>query len=410
MSEISDRADDDRTSDETAPRRHVSRRGVLAASSGLGAAALAGCMGGGPSQNGGGGEETTTSGGGGKAAQDDGKYPDYSGKTLTVATWAGIYADTFESSVARTFEERTGATVEVVPAGGSIISKIRSAPADDPPYDVAAAEGFFYWQGRKDDLFHPVRTENVPNLENVYPYLKNIRGTEYGVPADGSLEGIIYRSDLGWDPETWTDLLSDQPGTDRIGFEGGWYIYPFMAAAVSLDLVDGIGELYQEQYHQDVFDRIREFARNVELWTASFAEIQSSLRQQIIDMSMWYSGMGNAAAAENDLFEFVTPDRTAGYLDHYCPVRGTDNRRMAEDFLDHMLDAEVQTEWSHDGYVYVSNPDASYPDRVKDQYPQSEEDWKRIAIADFANMADDDGKALKKYSSKFSKEYQELQN
>jgi spermidine/putrescine transport system substrate-binding protein len=374
---------------------------------GTAAAGLAGCVGGGPGGgggggNGGGGGGGNTSNGSGNATAGDGSYPDYSGQTLTVATWAGIYAETFEKSVARLFEERTGATVEVVPAGGSIISEIKSAPADNPPYDVAAAEGFFYWQGRNEELFLPIRKENIPNLEQVYPYLKEIRGTEYGVPADGSLEGIIYRSDLGWTPKTWKDLLSDEQGTDRIGFEGAWYIYPFEVAAVSLDAVDGIGELYEEQHHERIFERMRQFAEGVELWTGSFAEIQSSLRQQIIDMSMWYSGMGNAAASQRGNLEFSTPDNTAGYLDHYCPVRGTDNRGMAEDFLDHMLAADVQTEWSNTAYVYVTNPEASYPEQVRDQYPQSSEDWKNVAIADFTQ--------IEEYSSKFSKEFQEIQN
>ena len=147
---------------------------------------------------------------------------------------------------------------------------------------------------------------------------------------------------------------------------------------------------------------MRAFAQNVELWTGSFAEIQSSLRQRIIDMMMWYSGMGNAAASQGDSLGFTTPDETAGYLDHYCPVRGTDRRRMTEDFLDHMLDAEVQTEWAKQGYVYVSNPEATYPERVRDQYPQDNEAWKNITIADFTELAE--------YSSAFSEEFQAIQN
>jgi spermidine/putrescine transport system substrate-binding protein len=147
---------------------------------------------------------------------------------------------------------------------------------------------------------------------------------------------------------------------------------------------------------------MRAFAQNVELWTGSFAEIQSSLRQRIIDMTMWYSGMGNAAASQGDSLGFTTPDETAGYLDHYCPVRGTDRRRMTEDFLDHMLDAEVQTEWAKQEYVYVSNPEATYPERVRDQYPQDNEAWKNITIADFTELAE--------YSSAFSEEFQAIQN
>jgi len=203
----------------------VGRRELLAASGSL-SAALAGCVdsgpggggGGGGGNDGGGSGDNGSSGSNGSASS--GQYPDYSGGTISVATWAGIYAEAFEESVAKSFEERTGATVEVVPAGGSILSKIKSAPKDDPPFDLAAAEGFFYWQGRNENLFLETRDENIPNLQQVYPYLKEFRGTKYGAPTDGSLNGILYRTDLGWEPSTWMDLLADKKGTDRIGFEG----------------------------------------------------------------------------------------------------------------------------------------------------------------------------------------------
>ncbi|PSP74018.1 hypothetical protein BRC86_07110 [Halobacteriales archaeon QS_3_64_16] len=102
-----------------------------------------GSGGGGNGSSGSGGSEAGNSSGNGSASS--GRYPDYSGETISVGTWAGIYAEAFEKSVAESFEERTGATIGVVPAGGSILSKIKSAPEDDPPFDLAAAEDFFYW-------------------------------------------------------------------------------------------------------------------------------------------------------------------------------------------------------------------------------------------------------------------------
>lgn len=387
------------SSDRTAKR--LDRREMLAATAGLSATALAGCAGNGPSQDGTQTQESTdaTSTGNGTTASS-GDYPDYSGQTLRVATWAGIYAEAFEQSVGRMFEERTGATVEVSPAGGSILTEIQSAPEDNPPYDIAAAEGFFYWQGQNENLFQEIDTSKIPNLDNVFSYLKEFRGTEYGVPTDGSLNGIVYNTDIGWEPSTWMDLLSDKEGTNRIGFEGSWYIYPIEVAAVSLDSAPGIQELYNEQSHQAVLDRLRQFGQNVELWTGSFAEIETNLLQGIINLSMWYSGMGNAAATEQEKLEFVTPDNTAGYLDHYCPVRGSERTEMIHDFLNHMIDPAVQTEWAKTGYVFVTNNEATYPERTRSQYPKSNSEWENVSIANFDKLSE--------YSSKFSSEFQEI--
>lgn len=375
----------------------VNRRRFLTAAGGASAIALAGCMSG-PSDDNGGGTDSTPEPSTGTSTGTGNQ--EYAGETLSVATWAGIYAEAFENTVAASFEEKTGANVEVNPAGGSILSEIKSAPEDDPPYDVVAAEGFNYWQGQNEDLYLEVPDENIPNLDGVYDYLKDLRGTTYGVPTDGSLNGIIYRDDIGWDPSTWMDLLSDREGTGRMGFEGSWYIYPFEVAAISLDNASGMQELYNEDHHQAIYDRLREFGENVELWTGSFAEIESSLKQGIIDVSMWYSGMGNAAASESDSLKWTTPSNTAGYLDHYCPVRGTDNQAMAEDFLNHMIDPDVQSEWSSEGYVFTSNENATYPDRVADQYPTSASEWENVKIADFEKLSE--------YSSMFSNEFQNI--
>lgn len=393
-----DRSDSERTQ-TTDSASIVNRRDVLAASAGLSTVALAGCVGGGPSS---GGNSSNSGGGDGGNTSSTGGSPDYSNETLTVAVWAGIYAKAFDKTVAKTFEEKTGATVEVVPAGGSILSEIKAAPKDDPPYDVVAAEGFNYWQGVNEGYYLKIREKNIPNLDKVYPYLKNIRGTKYGVPTDGALNGIIYRTDIGWTPTTWADLLPKNNQTERIGFEGSWYIYPFEVAANSLDKANDINELYKKKYHSAIYDRMREYAKDVKVWTGSFAKIKSSLLKRIISMSMWYSGMGNAAAVNQDALEFSTPDNTAGYLDLYCPVRGTNNRRMAEDFLNHMLNAKVQEKWANKGYVYVSRPEVKYPKQVREQYPHTNEDWKKISFADFSKLG--------QYSSTFAKKFQSIQS
>jgi spermidine/putrescine transport system substrate-binding protein len=87
---------------------------------------------------------------------------EYAGETLRVTVWSGNYADRFEESVKPMFEEESGATLQINRGWEEILAQIQSAPEDNPPYDVTITEGQLYYLGRQDDLFEPLRKENIP--------------------------------------------------------------------------------------------------------------------------------------------------------------------------------------------------------------------------------------------------------
>ena len=114
--------------------------------------------------------------------------------TLRVSVWSGNYANFFEDTVKQLYEEETGNTLEVIPGWNEIISKIKAAPENNPPYDVSVTDGYFYHQGMADDLFMEIDYDNVPNIDNVYPCLTDFWTTDCGIPTDRSPISIIYNS------------------------------------------------------------------------------------------------------------------------------------------------------------------------------------------------------------------------
>jgi spermidine/putrescine transport system substrate-binding protein len=347
------------------------RRAFLAAA---GSATLAGCAGFSVPNGGGGG-----SGGGSdgvNAAVDDGKP--FSGETLRVLVWSGNYATRFKERIVPLYEQRTGATLEVTTGWADVLNRIRDAPEDDPPYDVTITEGSFYLTGRSEDLFLPVRRENVPNLDQVMDYYRDFRPTEYGVPVDGAPTNIIYRDELDFQPSSWSDLLSEAAQeTNGIGIDRGFWAFPLHAVAVGMDEAQGAQELYEGK-SSAVLDAMSEM--NITGWATSGTQIWEMFDAGTIDIAQWYFEQTHFDIDEREGLSHFSPPDSPAFVNHWCIVRGTDHRRLAEHFLNFILDADVQTQWSMNSPTLFTNENMTYAGELAEFLPSNTEEAKQLAF------------------------------
>ncbi len=375
----------------------IDRRSFITAGGATAVAALAGCAGGtgsgGSGGDGGDGNSGDDESGGESGATTGGD----SSTTIRVSVWSGDYAEFFRNSIKQMYEEETGNTMQVIPGWNEILSKIRSAPDDNPPYDVTVTDGFFYHAGRQDDLFEPVNYDNVPNIDNVYDYLREFRPTEHGVPTDGSPMSIVYDNTRVDDPPSdWAEFGSH---TANKGMEGGFYVYPIHCAAIAAQEMEGAQELYTEDTIDTVFQTLREF--DVDAWYSSGAEVWEFMRQGRTAMSQWYFD-GVVKAAEEENFESVVPTETTAYFDHYCPVRGTDKKAEVETLLNFMLRPEVQSEWHAEGQNMMSTEGAEYTGPGAEHHPTSDEAYRKISFPDWTQLSE--------YSDTLSENFSEVKN
>ena len=366
--------------DDTEQRREASttgarssRRTFLAAAGAGTATALAGC-----SALAGGG------GGNGSTAGESGSGPDFSGETLRVMVWSGNYADRFEETIKPMYEERTGGTLQVNRGWNEILAQIRSAPEDEPPFDVTITEGYFYLLGRADDLFLPVRSENVPNMDEVIDYYTDFRTTEFGVPIDGAPTTLIYRNDQGFEPSEWADLASDTvQNSNGIGIDKGFWWFPQHDAAVAMDEMELAGEVYDDEMTMEVFDYMGS-EWPIQGWATSGEDIWQFFENGIIDYAQWYYEQTAFDIGDYDSLSHTAPERNSGFVNHWCPVRGTDKRRMAEDFLNFLLDADTQTTWSENSPTLFTNENMEYAtEKLNQDLPNNSEEAGLIAWPEF---------------------------
>lgn len=348
----SDREPDQRLDSST--DRSFKRRTFLAATGTAALGGVAGCLG-------------------------DDDSPD---EPLRVTAWSGPFEDRFREAFADPYEEEYGTEVEVIPEWSEILANIRAAPEDDPPYDLTIVDGWFYWEGRQDDLFLEVDYDEIPNWDEVYSYIKGIRDHTYGVPIEGDSTSIAYLEDEHDEPETWQDFNE----MDNLAMEGGFPIYPLQVGAILADELPGDGELYDPQYHDDVIDSLS--ALNVNEWYSSGADIWEAMDQGLATAAQYYGYMtAYNADEERDLgLEVAIPEETGGFWDSWCIVRGTDREEEAHRFLNYLLDADAQTAFADISGEMLANENAVYPDWKEELTPSTSEELQNVYFPDWESI------------------------
>jgi spermidine/putrescine transport system substrate-binding protein len=321
--------------------RRAGRREFLAASGTTAAFAVAGCIGG---------------GGGGP---------------LTVSTWSGTNEGIFRETIKPMYEERTGNDLEVVGNWTNILGQLRQSPEDDPPFDLTIASVRDHYLGEQDGLWEPIREGNVPNISAVKPALLEITQSDSSVPVDYGVMGYAYNEDaVAAEPEAWEDLVTE--GTpEKFALPATYFLNAMIMAAIVADEAPGAGELYS----QDDRDIDAIFETMGEMPVAKFyqgaEDMWTAIEQGVANAGQYFYAYSVAKAdeASGTNIGVHVPDRTLGYVDHYQVARGTSSRQQAEEFINFLLDEEVQTAYAEAFNLGMANENADHPDRTTAEVP-----------------------------------------
>jgi spermidine/putrescine transport system substrate-binding protein len=318
---------------------------------------------------------------------------------LRVTAWSGNYGERFETAIKPIFESRFDATLKVNFGWEEILANIKAAPKDDPPYDVTVTAEPLYYNGRNADLFEKIRyEENVPNIDHVLPYYKDVRPYDYGAPVDGAPLTILQRTDLPKSVETWSqfddEFLAESAG---VGVDSGFWIFPLLAAGVGTDAAPGAGELYDESAHDELLDTLEEWPING--WASSGTDIWQQFDNGIIDAAQWYFGQVYYDIDDHENIQFSMPSNNAAYLNNWAVVRGTDQRTLGEKFINMLLDPEVQSEWSKESPTLFTTDEMEYAGDLGEYLPATNEEARKYAFPKWGELAP----YAEKFSSKFKR-------
>ncbi len=315
----------------------TSRRAFLAASGTGAALAMAGCLGGGSG-------------------------------TLTVSTWSGTNVEVFRETIKPMYEDQTGNDVEIVGNWENILGKVRQSPSDDPPFDLTVGSNRDHYLGDQDDLWEPIRYENVPNAETVKETLENNLESDRGVPVAYGVMGYAYDADaVELQLDSWRDAAV-QDVDMNLALPGSYFFNTVIMGAIATEAAPMEQELYDDSQRDMIFETLREMP--IEKFYSGAQDLWTSMSQGVTDVGQYFYAYSRKRDQTGDMnIGIRVPDRTMGYVDHYQVARGSSNRQSAEEFINFLLQDDVQTAYADAFNLGMASTEATHPEATRAEVP-----------------------------------------
>lgn len=360
-----------RSNSEPSAQESVSRRRFLRTAGAAGTvAALGGCLGGGGGSN---------SANGGTTGSSDKQLAD----KITFYSTGGSWARKMDKALLKPFTEKTGVKVNLQTYGdpSAMLSKIQAGQADvdamlmtDPPL----------YQGIKSNIWAPLRTENIPNIDRLrtlkpskVPYDP---GDEiHHVPNTYGAYGLVYNTKkVDAKPERWKDLYTNS-------LKGKLTLSQFTSSVVgtaALDLGYDINSFAEDDSKvEKVWQRVKKQNQHVYQWWDSATTAQQLYTNNSSVAGNFWVGRTRVLNEENDVpVKYTLPKEGAvGYASVWAVNANLEDpkRYTCERLLNYILaDKPSRRLAKVISYAqankitdppkgYKSIPDRKYPDRVK---------------------------------------------
>ncbi len=304
----------------------------------------------------------------------------FEGESLIAVSWSGNYEQVFRETIIDPFNAKYNTKAETVGGWDQIVSQIKAAPANNPPFDVTVAEEYISSAGLAENLYMKTDKSKIPNLSAVYPWFYETRpdkAKEFGVPFGGGTCMLLLRKKLGIAPNSWS-LLWDGRLAGKVTSDSAAWWWTLSVPAVMSQVTPGLDEMYGMVTAEALFAQLDKL--KVSKWYKDGAEQANLLNQEEADAAMSYS---------SDAYTFLTqsPDEyvagvpkegVSAWADWYFKVRGTKHNDLADLFLNYMLEKETQDRFLTKSMIFMARTDVAVPAHWGMGYPKSNDDYHKM--------------------------------
>ncbi len=263
---------------------------------------------------------------------------------LVVAGYGGSFETIFKKYLGPAFEKKFNAKINFV-SGNSTETLARvQAQKDNPQIDVTFVDDGPAFQGAALGLWEPIDPRSIPNLKDLYDLAlhKDNLGVDMGVTATGLMYNPETFKQKGWaPPASWADIAKPEHA-------GHLVIPPIqnsygLHALVMFARMNGGGE---KNIHPG-FEAFKKFKKNVLVFEAQPGKHSELFQSKQAWIGVWGSGRVYALADTGFPVEFVYPKEGAIALAVTLNVvKGTKQKRLANEFINAMLGPEAQEVWA----------------------------------------------------------------
>lgn len=291
--------------------------------------------------------------------------------TLNLLVWEG-YAD---PSYVQEFEKKFHCKVSASYMGSSdeLVAKLRGGSAAN--YDVISPSSDVASSIVSAGLAAPLNLSQLPSYSQLSPALTSLPlvksgGRVYGVPFMWGPNPLIYDTtafpsapdswNVFWDPKNrgkvsvWDDLSTVYMAAQVLGYDR-----PDPSQLYNLS----DGQL------EKVKAKLLELKPNIrKMWTTG-GELTNLFQNREVTSAMGWPLMTNQLRKANfPVGETIPRENTTGWIDHLMITAASDNKELAHQFLEFMMQAETQKKVSDVTGYTPANPGAARlmtPEQIK---------------------------------------------
>src|ERR1700677_4356126 len=282
--------------------------------------------------------------------------------TLNLLVWEG-YAD---SSYVHTFEEANHCKVSASYMGSSdeLVAKLRGGSAGN--YDVISPSSDVATSIASAELAAPLDLSKLPSYGQLSPQLTSlplvrVKGQVYGVPFMWGPDPMIYDTTVfAQAPDSW-NVLWDPKYKGRISVWDDLSTVYMAAQVLGYDKPDP-SQLYNltDEQLEAVKKKLLELKPNVRKMWSTGGELTNLFQNHEVVASMgWPLNTVELKKINFPVGETIPKENTTGWIDHLMITAGSENKDLAYEFLEYMIEAQTQKKVTDVTGYTPANPQAA---------------------------------------------------
>ena len=284
--------------------------------------------------------------------------------TLNVYNWGEYLSDgsedsfdtirEFESWYEETYGQKVKVNYTTFASNEDMYSKISSGAVS---YDVIFPSDYMIARMAGEGLLLPLDFDNIPNYQYIDDTFRGLyydAENQYSVPYAYGIVGVIYDANVVDEADTgdW-DLLWNSAYSGRIlQFNNSRDAFGTAMYKLGLD-VNSTDKAVWDQAYEELL------AQRPLVYSYVMDEIFNMMESGEAAVGAYYAGdyftMADAQADHVDL-QFYYPERTNFYVDAMCIPSCTQNKELAEIFINYMLSEEPAV--ANAEYTYYASPNS----------------------------------------------------
>jgi spermidine/putrescine-binding protein len=282
--------------------------------------------------------------------------------TLSLLVWEG-YAD---PSFVRSFEEQNHCKISASYMGSSdeLVAKLRGGSAGN--YDVISPSSDVATMISTGGLAAPLDLSKIPSYGQLSPKLTSlplvrVNGKVYGVPFMWGPDPLIYdKTVFSEAPDSW-QVFWNPKYRGKISVWDDLSTVYMAAQVLGYDKPDA-GQLYNlnDEQLEAVKKKLLELKPNIRKMWSTGGELTNLFQNHEVVAAMGWPLMTNQLRKINfPVGETIPKENTTGWIDHLMITSASENRELAQKFLEYMIEARTQKKVTDVTGYTPANPQAA---------------------------------------------------